>query len=249
MKINTWGVKMPYKQRCRSLVTRSVENSMVSNNKCCQDLTERIFIGNHNMGGTKYHLFRAASTFSFRFSKGGCCHPCQVQQGWLAVFFHLAIIAGGCYRYVEPLVSWVHFSLNVCLWSLFIEKRDHTGSTIQTCKIKFKWSVKTKFRRPPTERRPAWCCGLARACRRASACKRTRPPPGSRSAARCTSQHTWGWWRCWWQSGQMVAWEILVWEETVRILQLSVGHLTSWEPDEDGVRRGDLFGFWTSGNF
>ena len=96
-------------------------------------------------GGTKYHhLFRAASTFSFRFSKGGCCHPCQVQQGWLAVFFHLAIIAGGSYRYVEPLVSWVHFSLNVCLWSLFIEKRDHIGSTIQTCKIKFKWSVKTE---------------------------------------------------------------------------------------------------------
>jgi len=43
---------------------------MVSNNKCCQDLTERIFIGNHNMGGTKY-LFSSLHI------------QLQVQQGWL----------------------------------------------------------------------------------------------------------------------------------------------------------------------
>ena len=69
MKINTWGVKMPYKQRCRSLVTRSVENSMVSNNKCCQDLTERIFIGNHM--GEQNIIFSSLHI------------QLQVQQGWL----------------------------------------------------------------------------------------------------------------------------------------------------------------------
>ena len=50
---------------------------------------------------------------------------------------------------------------------------------------------KTNWHCSPTERRPAWCCELARACRRAAACTRTRPPPGWVSAARCTSQHTW----------------------------------------------------------